>query len=71
MSYPTYQYKIKLSSMLKNDYAVPKGSKLISEIIFDNSAEHLSNPDPLVPVSIGPSIMNDENFLPRIFTKEF
>ena len=70
-SYPTHQYKIKFSSSLYHELMIPKGTKITTEITYDNSAEQPSNPDPTHLIKIGPSIMNDENFLPRIFTKEF
>jgi hypothetical protein len=65
-SIPTYQYKNQISSSLNEPILLPKGTELLSEIIYDNSKENTSNPDPSKNVKIGLSILEDENYLPRI-----
>jgi hypothetical protein len=69
-SFPTYQYKNQLNSQLENELELPVGTRIISEIIYDNSSENDSNPDPSKAVKIGTSILNEENYLPRIVHKE-
>jgi len=70
MSFPTYQYKNQLSSFFNKPIKLLKGTKLINQIIYNNSDLNLSNPNPKKSVKIGTSILEDENYLPRIYFLE-
>ena len=69
-SFPTYQYKNQLSSILKESVLVPKGSILSTQIIYDNSKGNKAITDFKRPVKIGTSVSKDENYLPRFLYLE-
>jgi hypothetical protein len=69
-SFPTYQYKIQVTSLLNSSLFLPEGTILTSEIMYDNSKENFSNPDPSLVIKIGTSILNEENYLPRFLYTE-
>ncbi len=71
MSFPTYQYKNQLSSFFNKPLKIKKGTKIISHIIYNNSDLNLSNPNSTKAVKIGTSILDDENYLPRIYYLEY
>lgn len=59
-SVPYFQFKLPAEVQPAKPIFLPKGTEILSEMIFDNSAENSANPDPHSEVKIGLSSINDE-----------
>ena len=57
-------------SVFKDPISIPKGSIITTDIIYDNSEFNLTNPDPSIDLRKGPSVVLNENYLPRFLYTE-